>query len=186
MKWVICGITGFMETPVNPESGIHQILDAVSSEPNIVRVAGFGWRFYDSGLKYLVSNTSEETKVILVGHSWGAHAAIQLTKDFNKKTNRLIDYLFTIDAIHHTFGFLGFGFWPRACKESALLFTGSHHFNFYQTDTFLVHGNIIPSAETNIKVENTSHAGIDNAEVPVIANEIKERIIEGIKSLSKL
>lgn len=114
------------------------------------------------------------SKVVLIGHSWGAAGAVQLAKDLFKK-NIPVDLLVTIDTVSVA----------GISKASAIPANVRVNYNFYQTSDLFFHahqknqrqGTTDLAGIHNVKIllglTYSPHLKIDNKVEPLVSSQIK-------------
>ncbi len=113
-------------------------------------------------------------KVVLIGHSWGAAGAVQISKDLSKKKIP-VDLLVTIDTV----SIVGIS------NPSAIPSNVGVNYNFYQNRDLIFHAhqrnqrqetndtNGIHNVKIQLGLTYSPHLKIDNKVEPLVSSQIK-------------
>lgn len=126
------------------------------------------------------------SKVVLIGHSWGAQSAIKCSRDLNNK-NVPVDLLVTIDTVPLLLA--------GHSNASSIPANVQTNYNFYQTsDMFLrtCHKNIREGTDNEDGIHNirmligptySPHMTIDEKVEPIISGQIKLLVMDQLDRL---
>ncbi len=140
------------------------------------------WRAVSKRVQALESGS----KVVLIGHSWGAQSAIKCSRDLNAK-NIPVDLLVTIDTVPLLLA--------GHSNASSIPANVQTNYNFYQTsDMFLrtCHKNLREGSDNEDGIHNirmligptySPHMTIDEKVEPVISGQIKLLVMDQLDRL---